>query len=151
MDYILYEQHDEHIAVITLNRPERLNALGSQMRLELEEALQTVACDPEVRVAIITGAVRAFCAGADVKEWAALSASGPLRPSTSHGWLDYQSGYQLVVVPVVVLFTKANREKYSVVFTKPGRSRRVLPLIEISQGFVHRGIRHREVVIPALK
>ena len=71
MDYVLYEHHSQHIAVITLNRPERLNAFGSQMRLELEEALQLVVRDSEVRVAIVTGAGRAFCAGADIKEWAA--------------------------------------------------------------------------------
>ncbi len=71
MDYVLYEHHDRHVAVITLNRPERLNALGSQMRQELEEALQMAARDSDVRVAIIAGAGWSFCAGADVKEWAA--------------------------------------------------------------------------------
>lgn len=99
MDYILYEQHDEHIAVITLNRPERLNALGSQMRLELEEALPTVARDPEVRVAITTGAGRAFCAGADVKEWAA--GTSPIRPPQEVAHVLNEYGTPDVIKPLV--------------------------------------------------
>ncbi|HEX2173531.1 MAG TPA: enoyl-CoA hydratase-related protein [Dehalococcoidia bacterium] len=56
-----------HIAEITLNRPDALNALNQQLREELYEALDRVDRDPEIRVAIITGAGRAFCAGGDVK------------------------------------------------------------------------------------
>ena len=56
-----------HIAEITLNRPDALNALNMQMREEIFEALNRVEQDPEIRVAIITGAGRAFCAGGDVK------------------------------------------------------------------------------------
>lgn len=76
MDYVRYEHHSAQIAVITLNRPDRLNAFGQQMRAEFEEALQQAAQDDPVRVVIVTGAGRAFCAGADVKEWA--TGTGPL-------------------------------------------------------------------------
>ncbi|MCL5960712.1 MAG: enoyl-CoA hydratase-related protein [Chloroflexi bacterium] len=63
-----------HIATITLNRPESLNAANSQMRSELVSAWLDFRDDPEVWVAIVTGAgERAFCAGADVKEFGALS------------------------------------------------------------------------------
>lgn len=59
---------DSHIARLTLNRPERLNALNEQMFMELNQALEEVAGDPEVRVLVLTGAGRAFCASADLKD-----------------------------------------------------------------------------------
>ena len=58
----------EHIAKLTLNRPERLNALNQQMFGELNVALQDVAEDQDIRVLVLTGAGRAFCASADIKE-----------------------------------------------------------------------------------
>ena len=58
----------ENIAFITLNRPERLNAVTPQMRLELISAFDDVDTDEEVRVMVLTGAGRGFCAGADVGE-----------------------------------------------------------------------------------
>ena len=56
-----------HIAEITLNRPEALNALSPVMQSQLMEALERVERDPDIRVAIITGAGQAFCAGGDLK------------------------------------------------------------------------------------
>jgi len=65
---ILYEKKGR-IVYITLNRPERLNALGNQGREDLNKAWVEVRDDPEVWVAIVTGAGdRAFCAGQDLKE-----------------------------------------------------------------------------------
>ena len=58
-----------------MDRPDRLNAQGAAMRQELREALDEFAADPEMRVGIVTGAGRAFSAGADLKEMSALSAS----------------------------------------------------------------------------
>ena len=63
--YILLEK-EEGIATIILNRPERLNALIPQMRVEMREALEDVAADGDIRVLILTGAGRGFCSGADV-------------------------------------------------------------------------------------
>ena len=57
-----------HYAVFTMDRPDRLNAQGAAMREELREALDEFAADPEMRVGILTGAGRAFSAGADLKE-----------------------------------------------------------------------------------
>ncbi|MBI4234206.1 MAG: enoyl-CoA hydratase/isomerase family protein [Chloroflexi bacterium] len=64
---ILLEKRD-HIARVTLNRPERLNAINERMFEELNAALGDVAVDTTVRVLVLTGAGRAFCASADVKE-----------------------------------------------------------------------------------
>ena len=60
-------EKEGHVAIITLNRPERLNAVTRIMIDELKEVLENVAIDHEVRVLIVTGAGRGFCAGADLK------------------------------------------------------------------------------------
>jgi len=69
MDYqtIILEKTD-HVATLTLNRPERLNAFTRELSSELGHALAEVDQDEDARVLIITGAGRAFCAGEDVKE-----------------------------------------------------------------------------------
>src|SRR5687768_12384745 len=60
------------ITTITLNRPEKLNALAGHMRRDLAEALEHSGSDRNARVVIITGAGRAFCAGGDVAAMAEL-------------------------------------------------------------------------------
>lgn len=67
MEYeqIIFEKTDQ-IATITLNRPERLNALTWQMGKELWDTIMNVENDPEMRVTILTGKGRGFCAGADL-------------------------------------------------------------------------------------
>src|SRR5881628_2284657 len=63
---LLYEVKDA-IATLTLNRPERLNALGDTLRDDLYDAVLRASRDADVRVMIITGAGKGFCAGGDVK------------------------------------------------------------------------------------
>jgi enoyl-CoA hydratase/carnithine racemase len=73
---IIYEKSD-HIAYVTLNRPQALNAYNIKMRDELYEVLGAIRDDPEVRVTILKGAgEKAFCAGADLTEF--LSAPAPV-------------------------------------------------------------------------
>jgi len=64
-EQILYVVEDG-VATITLNRPEKLNAFTNTMRLELIAAFDAVDADDDVRAVIVTGAGRAFCAGADL-------------------------------------------------------------------------------------
>ena len=69
MEYeTLIYQKEGGLGVVTLNRPERLNALSRQLYRELGQVLDEIEQDDEVRVAIVTGNGRAFCAGADIKE-----------------------------------------------------------------------------------
>ena len=72
---VLYENDDEMV-IITLNRPEALDSINRQLRQELNEAIVRFDRDDQARVAIITGAGRAFCAGRDLKERAADNAAG---------------------------------------------------------------------------
>jgi crotonobetainyl-CoA hydratase len=59
------------VAVITLNRPHAMNAVNAELARAAGDALADFAADPELRVCVITGAGRAFCAGADLEELAA--------------------------------------------------------------------------------
>jgi enoyl-CoA hydratase/carnithine racemase len=67
MKSVLYEVRD-HIATITLNRPERRNALNYDAYDRLEAAFRRAVADPEARCVIVTGADPAFCSGDDVRE-----------------------------------------------------------------------------------
>jgi enoyl-CoA hydratase/carnithine racemase len=66
-DTLLYEKKD-FVATITLNRPEKMNAYNGTKRRELAETLAQAEADDAVRAVILTGAGRAFCAGADMSE-----------------------------------------------------------------------------------
>ena len=72
LDSVLYRT-TAGIAHVRLNRPHRLNAMVPQLMRDLHAALQAAAADPEVRVVILSGEGRAFCAGDDLKE----AAQGP--------------------------------------------------------------------------
>lgn len=64
------------VATVTLNRPDKLNAFTGTMREDLLDALRTCENDADVRVVILTGAGRAFCAGGDVEYMSGLQKSG---------------------------------------------------------------------------
>ena len=67
-------QVDGPIATITLDRPEKLNAVTPEMLEGLEAALTSIEADDAVRVVVLTGAGdRAFCAGADIDAWSSLA------------------------------------------------------------------------------
>jgi enoyl-CoA hydratase/carnithine racemase len=82
---VLYEKRNG-IAYITLNRPDSLNALNRELSASLREALAEFRDDPEVLLAIMTGAGgRAFSAGMDLKERAQLDAAGQRRTGATQG------------------------------------------------------------------
>jgi len=65
---VLRQVGGDGVAVLTLNRPQAMNALSRELLDELARAIDEVAADARVRVLILTGAGRAFCAGLDLKE-----------------------------------------------------------------------------------
>ena len=76
MSDVVLSSRDGGILTLTLNRPEALNALNPQTTQALRAGLEAAGRDPEVGAIILTGAGRAFCAGADLKEVSARAASG---------------------------------------------------------------------------
>ncbi|TNF87766.1 MAG: enoyl-CoA hydratase, partial [Gammaproteobacteria bacterium] len=67
-DPLVLTEKEDGVCLVTLNRPEALNALSSALRAALAETLAELAEDPETQVIILTGAGRAFTVGLDLKE-----------------------------------------------------------------------------------
>ena len=66
-------ERDQRVGIITLNRPQALNALNSQVMNEVTSAATELDDDPDIGAIIITGSAKAFAAGADIKEMADLT------------------------------------------------------------------------------
>lgn len=66
--YLLFDRRANGVLQVTINRPEKLNAANDRLHTELAEIWLTVKRDPEVRVIVVTGAGRAFCAGGDLND-----------------------------------------------------------------------------------
>ncbi len=66
---------DDRIAIVELNRPDRLNAISTSLCVDLHETLRAVAADDDIDVILLCGAGRAFCAGDDLKEFAQQTAN----------------------------------------------------------------------------
>ena len=79
---VLYEARDR-IAVVTLNRPEFLNAFTAAMGRGLQQAVTVALADESVRVIVLTGAGRGFCAGADMKLLQQIKPDAKAGPSTT--------------------------------------------------------------------
>jgi enoyl-CoA hydratase len=82
MTLVQYELRSDQIALLTLNRPEKLNALSTSMLEEFEAHLRRIETDEDIRIVIIAGAgEKAFIAGADISEYA---------DSSTQAFIDYQ-------------------------------------------------------------
>jgi enoyl-CoA hydratase/carnithine racemase len=100
---ILYDVAD-HVATIVLNRPHRVNAFDSVMLRELEDVWGRVDADPDVRVAIVSGAGdKGFCTGADLKEYAEAGpgAGRPVAREWTDGGMRLTSAQCGVRTPVI--------------------------------------------------
>ena len=65
--FVTIERPRPHIALVTLNRPERMNAMAFDVMVPLREALEALSVDNDVRVVVLTGAGHGFCSGADLE------------------------------------------------------------------------------------
>lgn len=74
-DAVLYEVRESGVAVLTFNRPERMNAWGSALSRGFYACIDKAEADPAVRVIVLTGKGRAFCAGADMGNLDTISAT----------------------------------------------------------------------------
>lgn len=79
--YIQVERRDQ-VVVVTLNRPQSLNAINAEMHEEVEDIFEDLNRDAEVNAVVLTGAGRAFCAGGDIRGMRDREFSGPARPVT---------------------------------------------------------------------
>jgi enoyl-CoA hydratase len=68
MSFVLIEKPRPNVSLITLNRPERMNAMAFDVMIPFREALEAVSLDNETRVVVITGAGHGFCSGADLED-----------------------------------------------------------------------------------
>src|SRR6266545_7933273 len=71
MPDVIFEKRENGVALITLNRPDSLNAMGGDLMPLLAQHLDECRWDSNMRCVVLTGAGRAFCAGGDVKDMAA--------------------------------------------------------------------------------
>jgi enoyl-CoA hydratase len=75
---ILLRQDRGVVSILTLNRPEKLNALSNELIHTIIKTLDVIELDPKIRVVVITGAGRAFCAGADIAAFQRHMQAGPV-------------------------------------------------------------------------
>jgi enoyl-CoA hydratase/carnithine racemase len=102
----------EHIALVTLNAPQKLNAIGRAMSLSIAKVGEDLAHDDDVRVVVVTGAGRGFCSGADVSMMAPRPASGSAPPSSmppSSAGFSRFNALQFMGYPHADAFPKLNK------------------------------------------
>ncbi len=99
-DPVLKVERDGAVAILTLNRPDAMNALSQALRDAIAEAFRTLGADDGVRVAILTGAGRAFCAGFDLKELSA-GATGETADSASSDMPDAIAAFAWPIIGAV--------------------------------------------------
>src|SRR3978361_706822 len=111
--HILYEV-DAKIATITLNRPDRMNAWTPIMERDVRHAMETAAANVDVRVIVLTGAGRGFCAGADMDALKGLdpsdirSAQGvpPFDMNRRPDWQTRYGFYPSIGKPIIAMLTR---------------------------------------------
>ena len=95
---ILVERHN-NIAFITLNRPEKRNAMSPELHHEMDDALEKLAVDSDTKVVIITGAGKAFCAGQDLKTYFRGLSNDPVARSRAAAASESWRSYRLIGFP----------------------------------------------------
>lgn len=102
----------EHIAIVTLNSPQKLNAIGRAMSLSIARVGEDLALDDDIRVVLLTGAGRGFCSGADVSMMAPrpANADSPPRSELLAGLSSWRfNSLQFMGYPHADVFPKLNK------------------------------------------
>jgi enoyl-CoA hydratase/carnithine racemase len=89
------------ICTITMNRPERRNALSGQLVNELIVALETAGADPEIRVIVLTGAGGAFCSGGDLSQMSGGGADGASAMPWRGGFVELNLAFNACGKPII--------------------------------------------------
>jgi len=97
---LIYEL-EGHVCTVTLNRPEKRNALSGQLVNELIVALETAGADPEVRVVVLTGAGKSFCAGGDLSQMSGGDAGGQSDFPWRGGFCELNLAFVEIGKPVI--------------------------------------------------
>lgn len=117
-EQILYDV-DDGVATITLNRPERLNAWTGTIAQEVKAAMRAASADDAVRVIILTGAGRGFCAGADMGNLQSIQSTGgaqgraaapaeqPFDPNADESFRHSHSYFPAVPKPIIAAINGA--------------------------------------------
>ncbi len=101
-EQILYEQRGD-VALITLNRPEKLNAWTPLMSLEMQQAIEAAGADRSVGAIVLTGAGRGFCAGADISAVFDAQLQGDQaasKPLSTRDWIELIRSSKPIVAAV---------------------------------------------------
>ncbi len=100
-DTVLFEQSDR-VAILTINRPDKMNALSDQVRTDLLAALDRIAADDGIGVVVLTGAgEKAFIAGADIGEFAGRSPFDQRHAMRSPRIFDIMAAYPKPVIAMI--------------------------------------------------
>jgi 2-(1,2-epoxy-1,2-dihydrophenyl)acetyl-CoA isomerase len=104
-DNVLLMEQRERIAILTLNRPDRLNALNIDLRTQLEQACEQIRHDDTIWAVVLTGAGRGFCSGVDLRGRPPESTDLPSRQERldAYGWVGRQAMaiYRTLDKPVI--------------------------------------------------
>ncbi|KAL7919439.1 putative enoyl-CoA hydratase [Trichoderma austrokoningii] len=104
VDDVIVTAPRPHILLVTINRPKQLNCIRNDMHFQLERLWAWYDAEPALRCAVITGMGRAFCAGADLKEWhdrnAHPEAAAKKTPASGFGGLSNRRGKKPVIAAV---------------------------------------------------
>ncbi len=102
MDYkTVFLEKKDGIAILTLNRPDKFNAVNMEMRSEILGILDGLEKDPDVKVLIVTGSGRAFCAGADINEFAESGKDPELQETLNKKLIEMARAYYDFEKPVI--------------------------------------------------
>ncbi|MBI77613.1 MAG: p-hydroxycinnamoyl CoA hydratase/lyase [Rhodospirillaceae bacterium] len=96
---VLVEQRKDGITFLTLNRPEKRNAMSPELHHEMDDALEHLAVDADTKLVILTGAGKAFCAGQDLKTYFRGLSNDPVARSRAAAASESWRSYRLIGFP----------------------------------------------------